>query len=77
MIAGDLKERQVTEFTWLVLQIGGRCDSDVLAGRLLERRVERSKLSPARAVDLIDFQHMLRPSVQRWTRLEAVAIFQR
>ena len=59
MIAGDLWERQVTEFTWLVSPIGGRCDSDVVTGR----RVERRKSSPARAVNLIDLQHMLRSSI--------------
>ena len=77
MIAGDLWERQVTEFTWLVPQIGECCSNDNLTGGLLERWADRRKLSPARAVDLIDLQDVLRPSVQRWTRLESVTIFQR
>ncbi len=75
MIAGDLWERQVTEFTWLVSPIGECCSNDNLTGRLLKRWADRRKLSPARAVDLIDLQDVLRPSVQRWTRLESVTIF--
>jgi len=37
----------------------------------------RTDLAPARAVDLIDFQNVLRPRVESGVGLEAVAIFWR